>query len=779
MKPLAIVTPWFGEKEVGGAETLAYELANRLSRKLPVVVLTTCSSESLKAYEWYVNKYKSGTQKRSSYTIKRFKVDKKNYPKFEKIIFEKLLPIPISKLISGTSPLKNAEEETFLRNNINSKSLERHIRLFYWKYSAFLFLPYLYGTTITIIKKLYPILKNKIILQPCLHNEAYAYLKIISEIFSLSDRILYNSAGEQILSNRLFGFPVYQKGVVVGSGINWDYSKIREDYSPVNKQISTLESKSFIFYLGKKSIEKNTDLLVRSFLNFKKRYPSELKLLLAGTGDGYGNEEYGIIDLGRISEDDKMFLYKNMKAFVNPSVNESFSRVVMEAWLNKKVVLVHKDCLATSTLVMQNKSGFIAETIEEWTDLFKMIDEVSSETLLEYGERGYHYAKENTDWEQVVNRYINIINDLNPKPTVSGKRYKTRIVQLTIGYKEGDAITEHARSIKKFLMGYGIKILNRSYYIDDNIERLDEIKKFHPKEIKKEDAIIFHYSIHSKLIPFVQNHKGKKVMIYHNITPAIFYKKFDERLVELCEKGREELCSFRNVFDYVFCDSKFNAEELKNLGFSNIEVLPIVFPEDIWNRNGDESTILKYADGKKNIVFVGRIAPNKKQEDLLFLLRYILEFDKDVRLILVGYYEKSDLYYLYLKKLIKQLNLEKNVVFTASISQKELISIYRVADLYCSMSEHEGFGVPLIEAMWHDVPVLAYKSTAVSETLGNSGILFDSKSDMKRLAALCLVILEELEVKQKVLGSQRKRREFFLIKNQQKQYERFLKIIED
>ncbi|MCB1192720.1 MAG: glycosyltransferase family 4 protein [Leptospiraceae bacterium] len=774
-KPVAIVTPWFGEQEKGGAEKLAWELANRLSDKIPVVVLTTCSSESGKAFEWSANKYTSGSTKVNGFLVKRFEADKTNYSDFESIVFHKLLTRKCSELLKGVSPISQQEEEIYLKNNINSKRLENHIRFFHWRYSAFIFLPYLYGTTIRIIKNLYSILKNRIIIQPCLHAEPYAYLDIVSDIFMLSDKILYNSEGEQELSNTLYGFPVFRKGILVGSGIEQMSFYEKSLTESQDKVILSLLSQKYILYLGKKSPEKNLPLLLESFIRYKTQFSSELNLVLAGVGEKIEDRsEHGIFDMGIVSESDKVLLLKNAIALANPSLNESFSRVMMEAWLLQKPVMVHSKCLATSLPVIKTKGGLTANTTDEWVNVIHSMETGKEKELEEMGRRGFVYASQNTNWNTIITKYLEVIKSLAPKSKTKFPKNKRKFFQLTIGYKSGDAITEHARTIYQYLKSHGVDIVTRSYYIDPKIEKTKEIKKFHPKEIKVKDAIIFHFSMSSKLTTFIQSHKGIKILIYHNITPSHFFEKFDSKFVELCKRGREELSRLKNSCDFVFCDSDYNAHELQEIGFKNVETIPIVFPEKIWKIPPDKYTLQKFQDGRKNILFVGRMAPNKKQDDLIYLLKEILEMDKNVRLILVGHYETREIYFLYLKKIIQKLNLEDSVVLAGSISQSELIAIYRAADLYCSMSEHEGFGVPIVEAMWHDVPVMAYNAAAVPETLGNSGILFNNKKELKRLAALSLLMMNDRDLRQKIIYSQRERREYFLLDNQEANYNKFI-----
>ena len=167
-------------------------------------------------------------------------------------------------------------------------------------------------------------------------------------------------------------------------------------------------------------------------------------------------------------------------------------------------------------------------------------------------------------------------------------------------------------------------------------------------------------------------------------------------------------------------------------------------------------------DGKKNIIFIGRIAPNKKQDDLVRCFAEYLTMDSNSRLILVGGCDSNDIYYKLLVETIQQLQISQYVIITGKVNDSQLLSYYRTAHLYWSMSEHEGFGVPLVEAMWFDIPILAYKSSAIPETLGKAGLMFTTKEDLVQIAALAKLLIYDDDLNLKVIKAQRERRNDFL-----------------
>lgn len=208
-------------------------------------------------------------------------------------------------------------------------------------------------------------------------------------------------------------------------------------------------------------------------------------------------------------------------------------------------------------------------------------------------------------------------------------------------------------------------------------------------------------------------------------------------------------------------DSQYNADELRYYGFDNPSVLPLVIDPIKWNFLPDKDIMQKLNDEKKNILFVGRLVPNKCQHDLIKMYYYLQQINPDVRLIIVGGGSRINSYVQMIYGLVKKYNLKGNVTITGQVTEEELHAYYRNADIFVSMSEHEGFGVPLIEAMWFDVPVVAYKSTAIPETLGEAAFMFTDKGDFLKIAALVNIVLNDEELRKKILRSQSQYREKF------------------
>jgi glycosyltransferase involved in cell wall biosynthesis len=167
-------------------------------------------------------------------------------------------------------------------------------------------------------------------------------------------------------------------------------------------------------------------------------------------------------------------------------------------------------------------------------------------------------------------------------------------------------------------------------------------------------------------------------------------------------------------------------------------------------------------DGRTNILFVGRVLPNKCQHHLLEAFKEYLSFDPGARLLLVGVWPDRHPYPNFLRAESQRLGLDNHVFMTGSATEAQLLACYRTAHIFWSMSEHEGFCLPLIEAMWFDIPVLAYRSSAVPETLGPAGLMFTEKNRWPELAALAHLLVEDATLRNTVIAAQRARRLAFL-----------------
>jgi glycosyltransferase involved in cell wall biosynthesis len=326
---------------------------------------------------------------------------------------------------------------------------------------------------------------------------------------------------------------------------------------------------------------------------------------------------------------------------------------------------------------------------------------------------------------------------------------------------KGDAIGDSARVVRGMLRARGYQSDLFALTIDDDLR--EDVRPFAHPDARRGDVTIFHFALPSPMTEAFASLAGRRVLQYHNITPAAFFAPYDAQMFRLAALGRRELQTLAGRVDLALGDSEFNRQELEALGFAPTGVLPIAVNTaritDAPRRPALEKIL---ADGLINILFVGRIVPNKRIEDHIRLAElYKRNIDSYYRFIFVGRYDGIPRYYAQIRSLIAEFQmLPDRFWFTGPVPDEDLGAFYRWADVYVSLSEHEGFCVPLVEAMAADVPVLAYKAGAVAETLGGAGVLFEPK-DLELAAEMLGLLVYDRSIRERVLAGQRKRLQDF------------------
>lgn len=753
LKPLAIVTPWFGAELHGGAEQIAFQLAVRLAaRGHQIEVLTTCCRSFQD--DWATNHLAPGESVEQGIVIRRFQVDARAKERFEEVNQE-LLACECAQLRPGVNPTTRARAEIFVDENINSRELLDYLDLRGDEYHAFIFLPYLYGLTLKGLPKV----AARSFLQPCLHDESYAYLPVVEQVAHAAQGLLFNSRGEMQLALKLFGPGIYLKSFIVGLGIE------PLAVTPYGVTLPpALVGAKFVLCLGRKDKTKNTDLVVCAYRRFRDAHSaSQLKLVLAGPGPTpFMSHVDGLLDLGLVSDETKASLLKQCTALFQPSRNESYSRVMMEAWHYARPVGVHRHCLATAAAVEESSGGWTAATEEEWAELFAVIDTAEVADFDRLGARGQAYAATYADWEGVIDRYEEVFlgDNTSQLNSPSVDRMPASVHQLLPNLAYGDAISIQAIEIRDRLraLGYGSEIFVKQ--LGESIEH--EGHTFTPHSLNDRDWLIYHHSISSEVTAFASKHHGPKCLVYHNITPASYFEPYRPGFAWMLDVGRQELRRLSKSFQISVGVSDYNAAELAASGFLSPGVLPMIVNPNRWEIVPDASLMESLQDGKVNILFVGRLSPHKSQDDLIKAFSVFRTFHPESRLILAGDTQQFDPFYRRVLTLIRELGLADAVMLTGMISDAQLLAYYRTAHLFWSMSEHEGFGVPAIEAMWFDIPVLAFRAAGTPETLGGAGMLFDEKTDATASARLALSLLNDNALRRRIINRQAQRRLDFL-----------------
>jgi L-malate glycosyltransferase len=336
-----------------------------------------------------------------------------------------------------------------------------------------------------------------------------------------------------------------------------------------------------------------------------------------------------------------------------------------------------------------------------------------------------------------------------------------RIHQWVPAAHRGDAIGDSARAVRGMLRALGHESDIFALTIDDDLR--GDVLPFSSPEAARGGVTIFHFALPSPMTEAFAALGGVKILQYHNITPAAFFAPYDAGLFRLAALGRAELGTLVGRVDLALGDSDFNRRELEALGFDRTGVLPIAVNTARITEAPPRPALERIlSDGLINILFVGRIAPNKKIEDHIRLAEmYKRYIDSYYRFIFVGRHDGLPRYYAQVRALIAEYDmLPERFWFTGPVPDEDLAAFYRWSDAYVSLSEHEGFCVPLVEAMAADVPIVAYAAGAVPETLGGAGLLFAPK-DLEVAAELLGSVVYDRELRGRVLEGQRRRLQDF------------------
>jgi glycosyltransferase involved in cell wall biosynthesis len=323
----------------------------------------------------------------------------------------------------------------------------------------------------------------------------------------------------------------------------------------------------------------------------------------------------------------------------------------------------------------------------------------------------------------------------------------------------GDAIGDNAKRLRQLLRSLGHDAELYALTIDDDLAA--DVRPFADPAARRGDVTVLHYALPSPMTGALAALDRGRVLQYHNVTPAAYFAPYDAGLFRLAVLARRELATLVGHVDLALGVSEFNRRELEALGFSPTAVLPLAVDTARLTGAAPVPAIERLLDDELvNFLFVGRIAPNKKIEDHIFFAEHYKRYvDAYYRFIFVGRYDAVPRYYAMIRALMSEFKmLEERFIFTGPVPDTELAAYYRHAAVYLSMSEHEGFCAPLVEAMATDVPILAYAAAAVPETLGGAGVQFAPK-DLEHAAELAGALVFDEDFRTGVIAGQRRRLE--------------------
>ena len=392
MKKIGFVVPWHGQNIPGGAEMALRGVTEHLHKAgISIEILTTCVREF--TADWNENFHKPGLTEENGIPVRRFKVRKRNVGAIHRVNIK----------LMNDEVLTLAEEENICREMINSPDMYKYIEQHKNEYHCFVGIPYMFGPVYQMCK----ICPEKAVLIPCFHEEAYIYMDVFKKAFSSIQGMIFNAEPEKVLAERVYhtaGQKLITPGLGLDTGLVYDEERFRAKYDIWEP---------FILYAGRKDVGKNIYTLIRYFAEYKKRNKNNLKLVLIGGGSvKLPKSVHGdVYDLGFVPIQDKYDAYGAALTLCQPSKHESFSFVIMESWLCKRPVLVHKGCDVTKHFAVTSQGGFYFDNYFEFEGQVNYYIE-HPDTASKMGENGRKFVLENFDWDIVTRKYIDFFEGL-------------------------------------------------------------------------------------------------------------------------------------------------------------------------------------------------------------------------------------------------------------------------------------------------------------------------------------------------------------------------------
>ena len=304
-----------------------------------------------------------------------------------------------------------------------------------------------------------------------------------------------------------------------------------------------------------------------------------------------------------------------------------------------------------------------------------------------------------------------------------------RLHQILVSASTGDAITNHAMQLQPILQEFGESLIFARHVdprLGDKVLPLDLFRHKSPEPNNRHDWLFYHASIgEPDVMAFLEQRNERLMLIYHNITPAHYFEEYDPAFARLLTRGKMDLSRLREETQFAIAVSDFNAQELEEIGYENVLVAPLIVDcASLLEREPDSST-MNHLETKVQgpiVLFVGQLLPHKRPDLLIQTLHVLATYLEPKSLLIMAGWARQPKYKSGLQAFLNELNLT-NAWLAESVSDSKLVAFYRNADVFATMSEHEGFCAPLLEAMAFDVPIIARAFAAIPETLGDAGIL--------------------------------------------------------
>lgn len=390
---LAFVTPWYGTDISGGMESETRRTVTHLRRSgYDVEVLTTCIKDFYA--DWGKNYHKAGVEVIDGLTVHRFPVVKRNKLAFDQVNWQLMQGLDVSA----------ESEQIYINEMFRSPALYSFIKQYCREY-VFFFIPYMFATTYFGAQ----ICPERSAIIPCLHDESYARMQIYRDVLPRVHTLVLHSNAERQLADQLYSAQSGQIRPVIGEGVDTDFSfdpeRFRQKYGIYDP---------FVLYAGRRELGKNIPLLLKHWQRYTDQHQTSAKLLLIGPGElGLAQaQNANVIDLGFVSLQDKYDAMAAASLLCQPSVNESFSLVIMESWLTETPVLVHGACAVTKEHCQRSNGGLYFSSYPEFEATVNFIMD-NPATAAKMGQNGREYVLSNYQWPDVINKFEAIIADID------------------------------------------------------------------------------------------------------------------------------------------------------------------------------------------------------------------------------------------------------------------------------------------------------------------------------------------------------------------------------
>src|SRR5213593_4360040 len=304
----------------------------------------------------------------------------------------------------------------------------------------------------------------------------------------------------------------------------------------------------------------------------------------------------------------------------------------------------------------------------------------------------------------------------------------------------GDAIGNDAFELQRMFWASGVRSDLFAWEAKLEVRGLVRDWKDLERITNRDGLLLVHHSMGNDVVSDVAKLPVRKAVVYHNITPAKYFEGLNEHARKYAELGREQLAELARSAEFGFADSEYNRRELEEAGCANTAVVPIAIDWEQFDVTPDQEVARRLKDERTTILAVGQILPQKAIHDVIASFAKYRESDRSARLYLVGSTAMSGQYLARLREQVARAGLDGAVNFAGSVTIEQLVAYYRGATAFVTLSDHEGFCVPLLEAMRSDLPIVAHSAGAIPETLGDAGILLEDKSPDKAAAAIERVV---------------------------------------